>query len=204
MTKFNGLLVCLCAIVCLVRLLPAASKRAEEEPFRTFALIDSRLSELAKQQQALKQALAARNPRSGDRPWTAPALGAQQAAESIRLLGTTQQKRYARLKQSFGIRAFRQLAEDAAAVKEVAVRLKDTQEQKQAASENTDLEKRTLALVLQYQAITGGYGAAHCSPVQRPCCLPKEDGTQGGAVACSWKCVSSAAACSQGFTGPRH
>ncbi|HYD16731.1 MAG TPA: hypothetical protein VEB03_01870 [Candidatus Nanoarchaeia archaeon] len=105
------------------------------------------------------------------------------------------------MKQAFGVRAFEALAREADGVADIAGVLGSTLDNSEAAMQQAVFEQRALALVLQYQAITGGYGAVHCSSREQPCCEPKENGNS--AVGCKWVCVASAGRCGNGFTGPR-
>lgn len=182
------------------------------EPFRTFELLDSRLATLSKQQEEIKLAIfpqptskaTSTKPGSQLRPWTKPAQNAQQSAKSIRLLAAKQQLRYAKLKQAYGNRAFGALVQKAAAVERSAETLKRTQDHSVAARQQALLEQTALSLVLQYQAITGGYGANHCAGKQHSCCQPKETtkAADQPEVGCNWVCVTSSANCAKGFTGP--
>jgi hypothetical protein len=203
-------LVCL-SVACLAATPPAASRRTSNEPFRTFALIDAKLSDLEEQQKALKDAVAAKqtsaqtsaNRPSTTRPWTDAAQKSRRSARSIKLLAIRQKQRYGRSKQRFGVRAFSALAQRATAVEQSAARLSAAQDQGDAVKEDGLLDRDSLELSLQFQGIAGGYGAAHCSGRERPCCIPKEAVGDSAAVACSWKCLASASACAKGFSGPR-
>lgn len=187
---------------------PKTPVPAANEPFHTFALLDSKLSTLNKQQDELRRSILPEGskatstiPKSKVRPWTLAARAAQQTARSMNALARKQEVRYRNLKQAFGVRAFEALAREADAVADIAGVLGSTLDDSEAAKQKAVFEQRTLALVLQYQAITGGYGAVHCSSGERPCCEPKENGN--AAVGCKWVCVASAGKCGNGFTGPR-
>ena len=187
----------------------SAAPSPANEPFRTFALLDSRLAKLNSQQDALKRAIApvtdkatSTKPRQ-TRSWTKPARDATQTANSFRILATRQQRRYRSLKEPYGVRAFHALSNRAAAVQKSAALLSHAQDDALAAKRHAIFEQDSLSLVLQYQALTGGYGAMHCSARQRPCCEPKESSEQGSdkTLGCKWTCVSSIQACRKGFTG---
>jgi hypothetical protein len=66
------------------------------------------------------------------------------------------------------------------------------------------LDEEIVSLVVQFQAASGGYGAARCSPGAWTCCEPKrsKDLLQSEQVACMWECVTTAQTCT-GFLGPR-
>jgi hypothetical protein len=66
------------------------------------------------------------------------------------------------------------------------------------------LDEGIVSLVVQFQAASGGYGAARCSPGAWTCCEPKrsKDLLQSEPVACMWGCVGTSQMCT-GFLGPR-
>jgi hypothetical protein len=66
------------------------------------------------------------------------------------------------------------------------------------------LDGRIVSLVVQFQAASGGYGAARCAPGAWTCCEPKrsKDLRQSAQVACVWGCATRAKSCT-GFLGPR-
>jgi hypothetical protein len=188
-----------------------AKSSATNEPFDTFNIIDTKLAQLAPQQAAVKQAISpsgskATETRPGSplRRWTKPAQNLERTARSIKVLAGRQERRYRRLKQPFGVTAFRQLAKRATAVELTARRIKRAREERTSIKQEADLEKRILALVLQFQAISGGYAAARCSVQQQPCCLPKDEPkSANNDVGCKWQCVAARGACRSGFLGPR-
>ena len=190
----------------------STAHRTNNEPFQTFELLDSKLSMLAKQQEDLKRALfptpgtaTSTKPISRLRHWAEASENIQQTARSIRILATRQERRYSRLKQKFGVRAFTTLRIRARAVEKTAGLLRRTQADNVAARNQAILEKQSLSLILQFHAITGGYAATRCSAGYRACCEPKEDShvaSQRITLACKWVCVASAPKCAKGFTGP--
>lgn len=192
----------------------SAARTPGNEPFRTFELLDTRLAILSKQQGQVKQALfpapttkaTTTKPNSRMRPWTKASQNALQTARTIRTLAERQQQRYKTIKQAFGARAFGALANRAAGLEQAAQVLATTQNEAVAKKQQPRLEERSLSLVLQYQAIAGGYGATHCSPGALPCCEPTQDSPAANGeeiVSCKWVCVASVAKCAKGFTGPR-
>jgi hypothetical protein len=177
------------------------------EPFRTFGLLDSKLSTLSSQQEALKQTVLsapAASKRARTKPftkWRRPAREVAKTATSIKILAARQQRRYARNKQRFGVRAFDALAVRAGKLERSAALLERTPMESLAARQLKELEQRSLNLVLQYQAITAGYGATHCVGGSRPCCEPKDNSIKTVRLACNWECVKESTKC-RGFSGP--
>jgi hypothetical protein len=190
----------------------SAASSKSNEPFRTFQLMDSNLSKLNRQQDELKRAMnpdatkaTSTKPKSKSHRWTKPAVDARRTASSFRNLAERQQRRYRTLKQPLGVRAFRTLASRAAAVQKSAQRMSRTQDDAIAAKQHALFEQDSLSLILQYQALTGGYGALRCFAGQLPCCEQKAPSPAGPEkiVSCKWLCVASARACKKGFTGQR-
>jgi hypothetical protein len=190
----------------------SAPTSKSNEPFRTFELMDSNLSKLSREQDELKRALnpdvtkaTSTKPRSNARPWTKVAVNARRTASSFRVLAERQQRRYRSLHQPFGIRAFGALAKKSEIVHKSALRLSRAQDDALAVRQHATFEQDSLALVLQYQAITGGYGAMRCTAGQLPCCeeKPFAGAASDRTFSCKWICVTSARACKKGFTGRR-
>jgi hypothetical protein len=214
MKRVSTILVC---VLILVLYLSAAkttrstARLKTNEPFRTFELLDSRLAKLNREQDEIKRAITpgatkatSTKPNGHSHPWTRPARHASRTATSLKVLADRQQRRYRTAKQPFGVRAFHALSKRAAAVQISAMLLSRTQDDALAAKRNAVFERDALSLVLQYQALAGGYGAMHCSAGQTPCCQQKEEPSQPPSekvLGCKWLCVSSPKACRKGFTG---
>lgn len=67
-----------------------------------------------------------------------------------------------------------------------------------------DFSQSMIAFVLQFQAVSGGYGALQCGPGSWTCCRPKKVGGKGAALnGCRWVCVETARRCRSGCLGPR-
>jgi hypothetical protein len=73
-----------------------------------------------------------------------------------------------------------------------------------ARRETRNVQKAMLNLVLQYQALSGGYAAAHCGPGAWVCGVPKEEPRKIGYphVGVKWTCVERSRSC-KGILGPR-
>jgi hypothetical protein len=211
------LILLLCLLIFLTigyaaKIRKSAATSKSNEPFRTFELMDSNLSKLNRLQDELKRAInpdvtkaTSTKPKSTSRPWTKASVSAGRTATSFRVLAVRQQRRYRSFHQPFGVRAFRALAKKAAVVQDSALRLSRTQDDALAAKQHAVFDQDSLALVLQYQAITGGYGALRCTAGERPCCEQKPSTATGSdkTISCKWICVASARACKKGFTGQR-
>jgi hypothetical protein len=183
-------------------------KASNGEPFRSFRMLDAKLTLLAHQQEALS---AAFNPgQVGSRSEaanpgrTTPFSNMNSTAAGIVLVAGELERLYQRRHQPFGVQMFRALRiraeEDQRGVSAVA----KAQTRSAAESAAKKLDEGIVSLVLQFQAASGGYGAARCSPGAWTCCEPKrsKDLLQSEQVACMWGCVRTAQTCT-GFLGPR-
>jgi len=164
---------------------PHNTKASSEEPFRSFRMLDAKLSLLTNQQDALK---AAFNPMQSG---------------SGRIAGRLE-RLYEGRHQRFGVQTFRVIRIKAEKVQRdvSAVTKAETRGALDLAIKR--LDERIVSLVVQFQAASGGYGAVRCSPGAWTCCEPKrsKDPLQSEQIACMWGCVPRADSCT-GFLGPR-
>ena len=99
---------------------------------------------------------------------------------------------------------FNALDKKAVSVSQVLTVLQRSDRQSDRDRAVAELNKATLDVVLQFQAISSNYGANHCEARQWACCEPKRDPetnrerTEG----CKWTCVAKPRAC-VGFLGPQ-
>ena len=176
------------------RVRPLSASRAE--PFRSFRILDRKLTSLAQQRTALNQT---------DRKSSSVAI--HRMTVIVRSIETTAQPLesvYGRRHQRFGAKMFRVLRLRAVAVRGAVDAFHAA---RTPAAQDLALKKldgRLLALVTHFQAVSGGYGALRCEPRQRTCCEPKrtQDLRPGQLGACRWICLSEPRACT-GMIGPR-
>jgi hypothetical protein len=188
---------------------PHNTKASSGEPFRSFRMLDAKLSLLTNQQEALK---AAFNPvqspsgriaaPSGRR--TEPARSMNFTAAGIGSIARRLERLYEQRHQRFGVQTFRVIRIKAEEVQRAvsAVTRAETRGALDLAMKR--LDERIVSLVVQFQAAAGGYGAVRCSPGAWTCCEPKrsKDQLQSEQIACMWECVPRADSCT-GFLGPR-
>jgi hypothetical protein len=184
-------------------------KAANGEPFRSFRILDTKLTLLAQQQEALNEAF---NPgqvssrseaaNSGRRRRTSSNMSS--TAAGIVLIAGGLERLYQRRHQPFGAQMFRALRIRAQEVQRGVSAVVKAQTRSAAESAAKRLDEEMVSLVVQFQAASGGYGAARCSPGAWTCCEPKrsKDLLQSEQVACIWGCVRTAHTCT-GFLGPR-
>ena len=187
---------------------PPSTKASSEEPFRSFRMLDAKLTLLTKQQDALKAAL---NPvQSGSGGIVTPSQRRTTASRSMnftaagiaRIAGGLE-RLYQGRHQRFGVQMFRIMRIKAEQVQQGVNAMAKAQTRSALDLATKRLDERIVSLVVQFQAASGGYGAARCSPGAWTCCEPKrsKDLLQSEQVACMWGCVPKAESCA-GFLGP--
>ncbi len=174
----------------------AQSTSARTEPSYSFALLDKKLTLLSQEQLALTNGEA--------RSRRLPARSMERTVASIVQTAARLQFLYARRRQPFGARMFRLLRSRAEAVHKAVNSLALADNSRARQTELRAVNSRILALVIQFQAVSGGYSALRCAPREWTCCSPKrrQDLRPGESMACRWMCVSKARSCT-GFRGPR-
>ncbi len=187
---------------------PHSPKASNGEPFRSFRMLDAKLTLLAHQQEALN---AAFNPAQMGSRSEAANSGRQttysnmnSTAAGIVLVAGELERLYQKRHQLFGVQMFRALRIRAEEVQRGVSAVAKAQTRSAAESAAKRLDEGIVSLVVQFQAASGGYGAARCSPGAWTCCEPKrsKDLLQSEQVACMWGCVRTAQTCT-GFLGPR-
>ena len=195
-------------LVAAPKRIPHRPKASNEEPFRSFRMLDVKLTLLAHQQEALS---AAFNPaQMGSRSEAANSgrrttfFNMNSTAAGIVVVAGELERLYQRRHQPFGVQMFRALRTRAEEVQRGVSAVAKAQTRSAAESGAKRLDEGIVSLVVQFQAASGGYGAARCSPGAWTCCEPKrsKDLLQSEQVACMWGCVGTARTCT-GFIGPR-
>jgi hypothetical protein len=187
---------------------PHSSKASSEEPFRSFRMLDVKLTLLTDQQDALKAAFSPAQ--SGSGSIAAPSQRRTTASRSMnftaagigRIAGGLEHL-YKGRHQRFGVQMFRIMRIKAQEVQRGVNAVAKAQTRSALDLATKRLDERIVSLVVQFQAASGGYGAARCSPGAWTCCEPKrsKDLLQSEQVACMWGCVPKAESCT-GFLGP--
>jgi hypothetical protein len=183
--------------------LRAPKRRPGAEPFATFHLLDRQLSVLGQQSAALRKTISSPQPgnRKAARPaWRGAAGQMAQTVAKIENLALRLRRRYRG--KPFGTRLFGRLQARAASVQSALKIIKSAHNPVRAGNAASDLEKRVVALGLEYDAITDGYAALHCAPGEWTCCEPKQQEDAETPAACRWVCTKRAQRC-RGFVGSR-
>jgi hypothetical protein len=197
------------ALVAAPRRISNSSKASGEEPFRSFRTLDAKLTLLAQQQVALNAALnlvqgGSRSKAADSRRRTTTSSNMNYTAAGIVLVAGGLESLYQRRHQPFGVQMFRALRMRAEEVQRGVSAVAKAQTRSTAESAAKRLDDGIVSLVVQFQAASGGYGAARCSPGAWTCCQPKrsKDLLQSEQFACIWGCERTAQTCA-GFLGPR-
>jgi hypothetical protein len=184
------------------------TEASSEEPFHSFRILDAQMTLLANQQDALK---AAFNPaQSGSGSIVAPSRRTKASrsmsftAVGIGNVASRLERMYEGRHQRFGVQMFRTMRIKAEDVQLGVNAVARAQTRSTLDIAIRRLDERIVSLVVQFQAASGGYGAARCSAGAWTCCEPKrsKDLLQSEPLACTWGCVPRAESCT-GFLGPR-
>jgi hypothetical protein len=181
---------------------PQKTKASSEEPFRSFRMLDTKLSLLTNQQDALK---AAFNPGSGSAPsgrQTRAARSMNSTSAEIGSIARRLERLYEGRHQGFGVQTFRLMRVSAQEIQRDISAVTKAQTGGALDLAVKRLDERVVSVVVQFQAVSGEYGAVRCSPGAWTCCQPKRSKDPREQIACVWGCVPSADRC-KGFLGPR-
>ena len=196
-------------LVAAPKRIPHSLKASNGEPFRSFRMLDAKLTLLAHQQEALNAAfnpvqVGSRSGGANSERGTTPFSDMNSTAAGIVLVAGGLERLYQRRHQPFGVQMFRALRIRAEEVQRGVSAVAKAQTRSAAELAAKRLDEGIVSLVLQFQAAAGGYGAARCSTGAWTCCEPKrsKDLLQSEQVACMWGCVTTAQTCT-GFLGPR-
>ena len=196
-------------LVAAPKRIPHSPKGSDEEPFRSFRMLDAKLTLLAHQQEALNVAfnpvqVGSRSKAANSQRQTTASNNINSTAAGIVLVAGGLERLYQGRHQPFGVQMFRALRLRAEEVQRGVSAVAKAQTRSTAESAAKKLNEGIVSLVVQFQAASGGYGAARCSPGAWTCCEPKrsKDLLQSERVACMWGCVRTAQTCT-GFLGPR-
>ena len=186
----------------------SAGTASRLEPFRSFAILDAKLSLLTSQQASLEASLNGRAPESGA---STPAQSRAKLLNSMRVtsaeirrLTAHLQSRYARQHRAFGVKILKLLRARANAVHRDIYVVQRAHTESSARVADERLGKGIVALVLQFQAVSGGYATTQCAAQEWTCCEPKrtKDLMPGVQAACRWTCLPNSNKCT-GLLGPR-
>ena len=185
-----------------VKVRAPVNTRASDEPFATFHLMDQQMSALQEQSSALRAKLAALHVGKIAPVLLSPTKQMRASAAGIERLTLRLRARYQR--RPHAERLLRRLQACADELHTAVQRLSRTGTVAEARTAARVVDRRIVAITLQYAAVSGGYGALRCEVGESSCCEPKW--SNGGphkapADACRWMCTPKKSAC-RGFLGP--
>lgn len=172
--------------------------------FESFHLLDQHFTRLDTQFHVLQDALASNESHlHGKRGWQPAAAEMRTTTIAIRRFSYRMCRRYEG-RRTLGHQMFARLYSSARVLQARLYLLSRTPSQKLARGEETRVEKAVLDLVLQYQAVSGGYAAATCDAGAWSCGVPRKEPRNVGypSLGVKWICVKRLAAC-HGILGPR-
>jgi hypothetical protein len=206
----NGARVLLLSLSLLICGAPASTmmdhwrtaKMGAAEPFATFHLLDRQLSMLGQQSAALQKTV--RSPQVASAKtgpaWRSVARQMGETVATVERLVLRLRRRYR--SKPFATRLFRHFLTRAASVRSALNAVSSADNTTRAGPAALEVDKRIVALGLEYNAITGGYAALKCAPGEWTCCEPKRGSGAAPADACRWTCRKHANRCG-GFVGAR-
>jgi hypothetical protein len=192
---------------------PARKLSPADQPFSTFRQIDALLTRLDHDTLILQSRTRAAT-KLRNRNKRAHALrAAQQSAEMRDLLRSSRnlidvssrsEAVYKKTKKRYGTLLFRDLHRKAVAVR---APIQSARRQPTLAGfqhQQQRISRSMLPFVMQFQAVSGGYGALACRPGGWSCCQPRLLKEAGREVrGCTWICASKTATCKGGCLGPK-
>jgi hypothetical protein len=182
---------------------PRHSSASAPDLFDAFHKLDRQFTSLNTEFHDLQQSMNKHDPQV-KRPWRKAASEMRASTASIEAVTYRLSSHYRRTGRKFGYRGFRRLRQDAVRLRAATIRISATKSAVQARREMRRARRAMLDLVLQYQALSGGYAAARCDAGRWFCGAPKVEPRKIGypAVGVKWTCVPRANSC-KGVLGPR-
>ena len=171
---------------------------AHLDVFESFRLLDTQFTKLDAEFRTLQESMTNSGRRTGvKRPWRDAARQMRDTTAHIERLSTRMTARYRRSKRKLGYHMFLLLRRDAQQLHARLVPIVAAPSQARARRESLEARRRMLDLVLQYQAISGGYAAAQCDAGEWTCGNEKSEPRSVGypRIGVKWVCVKRAAAC---------
>jgi hypothetical protein len=166
---------------------------------QTFRFLDQNFTVLNGQMKFLQDQLKATpDPKQPQgKSWRVTALQARGAARRIKRASAAAQANYRRQKNQTGVLMFGGLRTKAIALDRELISMSRARSRPGARRYMPSTQRAMLNLVLHFQAISGGYAAAHCDPGAWSCGVPKRELANQGfpKVALKWTCVSKRRSC---------
>src|SRR6202022_4347324 len=148
------------ALVAAPKSIPHSPKASNEEPFRSFRMLDAKLTLLTHQQEALKAAfnpaqVGSRSEAANSGRRTTPSSNMNSTAAGIVLVAGGLERLYQRRHQPFGVKMFRALRIRAEEVQRRVSAVAKAKTRSTAESAAKRLDEGIVSLVVQFQAASG-------------------------------------------------
>jgi hypothetical protein len=201
--KRFGIMILLCALpLCAA----TPKKRAAKlDVFESFRLFDAQFTKLDDQFHDLQQSFVNdQSKRHGKRAWQRVGRQMETTTSQISGLSYRMYSPYRGPSRKLRYRMFVALHRKTKLLHKQLALIAHTNSRRLARSESAKVHRTLLDLVLQYQALSGGYAAASCNPGKWNCGIEKKEPRLVGypQVGVKWTCAPRASAC-RGILGPR-
>jgi hypothetical protein len=173
--------------------------------FETFRLLDEQFSKLDGNYHDLQQALATReSQKQARKAWRRELRKMQQATTRIRQLSRRMYSQYRRPSRDLRYRMFEQLDQGSRRLNKQLIALQQQTSRNAVQKGNSKMRRAMLDLVLQYQALSGGYAATNCEAGAWSCGVAKDEPRRVGypKLGVKWTCAARRNSC-HGILGPR-
>jgi hypothetical protein len=179
------------------------AKKKSTDLFESFRQLDRQFTNLDTQFKDLQESVR-RGKAESKRSWRQSARDVRKTTAHIEVVSARMYAHYRRSGRKFAYRNFAVLRGDARRLHARTLRISSAKSSEVARRETQLAKQAMLDLVLQYQALSGGYAAARCDAGAWVCGTPKPeprrlDYPREGV---RWTCVPRANAC-KGLLGPR-
>jgi hypothetical protein len=192
---------------------PARKLSLADQPFSTFRQIDALLTRLDHDSLVLRSRTRAATKLRNHKKRVHALRAAQQSPEMRDLLRSSKnllevsrrsEAVYKKTRKRYGMLLFRDLHHKALAIRAPIRRVRRQATLAGFQRQQRRLSSSMLSFVMQFQAVSGGYGALACRPGGWSCCQPRlvKDGERE-VRGCTWICASKIAACKGGCLGPK-
>jgi len=183
----------------------AKPRTGRMDVFESFHALDAQFTTLDMQFRDLQNSLAKdRSHSASKRQWRKTARGMQTTTTHISKISYRMYSQCRRPSRQLRYQMFVLLHRRARALRICLAPVTRARSRTLAIRDSRKVQNAVLDLVLQYQAISGGYAAASCGAQKWNCGVEKNEPRTIGypALGVKWTCVSRASAC-RGILGPR-
>ena len=193
---------------------PTKVRAMVSEPFASFELIDTRLTQIGKVLPRLTTEIP-KPEKSGTTPAARARADAtdrtrefaelRSSVSSIQTATRKLQAHYRAQRQKYGVQMFGELSRKSDAMQERLSLVPRAESSERVQSSLKGFSKALLPFVLQFQAVSGGYQALHCEAGSWSCCRPRKVAISRTErfSGCRWVCAKRRARCQTGCLGPQ-